>query len=169
MMLPAPIWRRCAAAVYDGLLLLGLWLVALMLDTVMRDAVGAEREWHALRAYLFLIGLAFFGWFWTHGGQTLGMRAWRLHLRRGNGEPPRWVDAALRYSLMLLCWGIVLTPALLQLPRLAAGPHARAASFVAGAAIVLGLLLMRLDARRRAPQDWLSGTETLYELRTTSP
>lgn len=168
MTLPAPIWRRFAAAVYDGLLLLGLWMVALMLDTVVRDAAGVEREWHALRAYLFLIGLAFFGWFWTHGGQTLGMRAWRLHLRRSNGQPPRWTDAALRYALMLVCWGVVLTPALLQLPRLAAGLHAQTATFVAGAAIVLGLLLTRLDTRRRAPQDWLSGTETVYAPKTAT-
>ena len=34
------IWRRFAAAAYDGLLLLGLWLVALMLDTIVRDATG---------------------------------------------------------------------------------------------------------------------------------
>ncbi|MEQ1438800.1 RDD family protein [Fontimonas sp. SYSU GA230001] len=163
MMLPAPIWRRFAAAVYDGLLLLGLWMVALMIDTVVRDVVGIEREWHALRAYLFLIGLAFFGWFWTHGGQTLGMRAWRLHLRRSNGQPPRWIDAALRYALMLVCWGIVLTPALLQLPRLASAPHAKAVTTTTVLATALGLLLTRLDARRRAPQDWLSGTETGYE------
>ncbi len=159
MNLPAPIWRRCIAAVYDGLLLVGLWMVALVIDTVVRDLFALDRNWAALRAYLFLVGLCFFGWSWTHGGQTLGMRTWRLRVQRSDGLPLRWLDAALRYALMLLCWGIVLTPALLQLPQLAG--RANAATITAGAllAIAAGLLSTALDARRRAPQDRLSRTE----------
>lgn len=161
MTLPAPIWRRLAAAAYDGLLLLGIWMAALMLDTVVRDLLDVERTWAALRAYLFLIGFAFFGWFWTHGGQTLGMRAWRLQLRRTDGTPPRWFDAALRYALMLVCWGLALTPALLRLPALAARPHASETAIAALIATAVALLLMRLDPRRRGPQDWLSRTEVV--------
>lgn len=158
---PAPVWRRLAAATYDGLLLVGLWMAALVIDTVARDAVDVERAWPALRAYLFLLGLVFFGWFWTHGGQTLGMRAWRLVVRRGDGAPLRWVDAGLRYAVMLVCWGIALTPALMRMPTLAAKPHAAEISAAALIGTVLGLLLMRLDPRRRGPQDWLSGTEVV--------
>lgn len=158
-MIPAPLWRRLAAAVYDGLLLVGLWMAALIVDTVVRDLIGVERQWPALRAYLFLIGLVFFGWFWTHGGQTLGMRAWRLQVRRGDGAPLRWLDAALRYALMLMCWGVALTPALLRFPALAAKPHAAEIGAATLIATALALLLMRLDPRRRGPQDWLSRTE----------
>lgn len=161
-MIPAPIWRRLAAAVYDGLLLLGIWMAALMIDTVVRDTIGVERAWPALRAYLFLIGLVFFGWFWTHGGQTLGMRAWRLFVRRGDGTPVRWVDAGLRYAVMLVCWGIALTPALMRMPTLSIKPHATEISAAALIATALALLLMRLDPRRRGPQDWLSGTELRF-------
>jgi uncharacterized RDD family membrane protein YckC len=158
---PAPIWRRCAAAVYDGLLLLGLWMVALVLDTVVRDLFGLERNWAALRAYLLLVGLGFFGWSWTHGGQTLGLRAWRLRVQRSDGTALRWPDAALRYALLLPCWGIALTPALLQLPLLAARPRAGLTATTALILTVLTLLWMGLDARRRGPQDWLSRTETV--------
>lgn len=160
---PAPIWRRCAAAVYDGLLLLGLWMVALVLDTVVRDLFGLERNWAALRAYLFVVGLGFFGWSWTHGGQTLGMRAWRLRLRRIDGSNVRWLDAALRYALMLLCWATVLTPAATRLPQLATQPRATMFAVVALAVSILALLGMRLDGRRRGPQDYLSGTELVLE------
>ncbi len=161
MNLPAPIWRRSAAAVYDGLLLLGLWMVALVIDTVVRDLLGLDRSWAALRAYLFVVGLGFFGWSWTHGGQTLGMRAWHLRLRRADGAAVRWLDAALRYAAMLVCWGFALTPALLQLPQLASRP--RAGLIAAAALIATGLVVlwMRLDARRRGPQDWLSRTEVV--------
>ncbi|MES0872477.1 RDD family protein [Sinimarinibacterium thermocellulolyticum] len=159
---PAPIWRRCAAAFYDGLLLLGLWMVALVVDTIVRDLVGLDRNWAALRAYLFLVGLGFFGWSWTHGGQTLGMRSWRLRVQRSDGAPLRWLDAALRYAVMLLCWGVALTPALLQVPQLASRPHAATIRAAALIALAMGLLWTLLDARRRAPQDRLSGTELVW-------
>jgi uncharacterized RDD family membrane protein YckC len=161
MTLPAPIWRRCAAAVYDGLLLLGLWMVALVIDTVVRDLFGLERNWAALRAYLFLVGLGFFGWSWTHGGQTLGLRAWGLRVQRADGTALRWLDAALRYAVLLPCWAIALTPALLQLPKLAERSQSASVTAVTLIVTALTILWMRLDPRRRGPQDRLSRTETV--------
>lgn len=130
---PAPLWRRLAAAVYDALLLIALWMVALWLDVVMRDALGLDRNWPALRAYLFLLGLFFFGWFWTHGGQTLGMRAWRLRLLDAQGRVPGWPALALRYVV--------------------AG--------VALAAFGLGYWWAWLDPQRRTWHDLASGTRVL--------
>lgn len=157
--LPAPLPRRLAAALYDGLLLIALWMVALLLDVVIRDLLGLQREWHALRAYVFLLGFFFFGWFWTHGGQTLGMRAWRLQLHRVDGRPTHWVSALARYATMLLVWGICLTPAIMQLPRFAAQPRASTISFVALLMMVAMLVSMYRDPRRRLPQDWIGGSD----------
>lgn len=160
--LPAPIWRRFAAAFYDALLLLGVWLVALIIDLIMRTLLALPRDWVMLRAYLFLVGLAFFGWFWTHGGQTLGMRAWKLQVRRINGTPLRWLDAAARYGLTLLCWSALLAPALLRFPSLQnTHPLLPSVCIGAGIASLMALLMMRLDTQRRAPQDWLSRTEVV--------
>lgn len=159
--LPAPLGRRLAAAVYDGLLLIGLWMVALFLDVVLRDLLGLGREWPALRAYVFLIGLGFFGWFWTHGGQTLGMRAWRLQVQTLDGRPPGWLNALGRYATMMACWGICLAPALLQLPRLSRLPYAPSATLLCLGVVALALLAWRADPQRLAPHDWLSGTRTL--------
>ncbi len=158
---PAPLLRRLIAASYDGLLLIGTWMVALLIDIVIRDQLGAGRDLAALRAYVFLIGLAFFGWFWTHGGQTLGMRVWRLQVVRNNGLPLRWIDAGVRYALTLVCWGVVLTPAFAQLPQVSSHPQAGVASVVAGVLSVLALLLMWRDPQRRAPQDYLSRTRMI--------
>lgn len=160
-MSPAPLPRRLAAAVYDGLLLLALWMVALLLDVVLRDLLGLEREWHALRAYVFLIGFVFFGWFWTHGGQTLGMRAWRLRLRRADGHAPRWTSALARYATMLVSWGVCLTPTVMRLPRFADWPHASALSLAALVLTALALVAFFVDRRRRFPQDWVSGTDMI--------
>ncbi len=159
LVLPAPLLRRIAAAGYDGLLLLALWMVALLVDVVLRDLLGLEREWHALRAFVFLIGLVFFGWFWTHGGQTLGMRVWRLQLQRNDGGPISWVSALARYAAMLLCWGVVLAPLVLQLPRLSQLPQATGISLAALFMTAAALLMMLRDPQRRAPHDWLTGAQ----------
>lgn len=160
-MTPAPLLRRLIAAIYDGLLLLGIWMVALLIDILIRDQFGAERDWAALRAYLFLIGAVFFGWFWIHGGQTLGMRAWRLQVMGRNGEALRWPDAGLRYAMTMLCWGILLTPAFAQLPHLGSHPYARIASIACGAASAIALLAMWRDPLHRTPQDYFSRTRMI--------
>ncbi len=155
---PAPLWRRLCAAGYDGLLLLGLWMVSVLADVVVTHIAGAARDSTVLRAVLFAVGLVFFGWFWTHGGQTLGMRAWRLQVEHDSGRPLSWISAAARYSAMLLAWGVVLTPLLVQAPHLRDEPHAGVATRACGLLTVVSLIIMRLDRRRRAPQDWLSST-----------
>jgi uncharacterized RDD family membrane protein YckC len=58
---------------------------------------------------LFLSPAVFFGWFWTHGGQTLGMRAWRLKLLDSSGNPVTWRQSLIRYGaawLSLLALGL---------------------------------------------------------------
>lgn len=133
--LPAPLWRRFGAALYDGLLLLAMFMAALFLEVILRDLAGLPRSWAALRALALLLGLGFFGWFWTHGGQTLGMRSWRLRLRSADGSPVRWPQAMLRYTVALFSWGL------------------------AG----LGLWWSLFDAQRRTWHDLAAGTEMVVE------
>src|SRR3546814_20614698 len=83
-------------------------MVTVLIDAVVRALVGSARDWEMLRICLFVVGLGFFGWFWPHGGQTLGIRGWRVRVRRYNGDYLNWVSAAVRYGGMLLAWGIVL-------------------------------------------------------------
>ena len=49
-----------------------------------------------------VLSFVFYGWFWTHGGQTLGMRAWNLYLIKPDGKFIGWKMAAIRY-----CWAVV--------------------------------------------------------------
>jgi uncharacterized RDD family membrane protein YckC len=161
---PAPLWRRLAAACYDGLLLLAIWMVSLMASLSLHRLLGVKPSDHVNALLLFLAGLAFFGWFWTHGGQTLGMRAWRLLLRRDNGDAVRWPVAAARYALMLASWLVLLTLLVLPLlPDAAAArvPH-RLPVLAACAAFALLLVLPPLlDPRRRGLHDRLTSTEVV--------
>lgn len=133
VILPAPLWRRLAAAIYDGLLLLALWLVVAMADQAVRILAGLPPSVRVLQAAMLLAGLFFFGWSWTHGGQTLGMRVWRLKVRRVDGGTLGWPTAIARYGFAWLAW----------LP------------------LGLGVLWSAVDARRRTWHDIASGTEMI--------
>lgn len=102
--IPAPIWRRLAAAVYDTLLLAGIWLSTLLLTVLPATLAGLESGPAVVRALLFAVTFGFFSWFWTHGGQTLGMRAWRLQIRTQDGGPVSWSLAMRRFAWALLLW-----------------------------------------------------------------
>jgi len=61
---------------------------------------------------MFFITFVFFGWFWTHGGQTIGMRAWKIRLVDYQAieadvlQNPSWVQALKYYLLALVSWSI---------------------------------------------------------------
>lgn len=83
---------------YDSWLLVALWLIGATADVLMRNLLGVDegRSHLPLQLYLLACPFLFYGWFWTHGGQTLGMRAWRLRLLDTNGKPVSWRRAMLR-------------------------------------------------------------------------
>lgn len=96
--------RRLAAISYDGLLLLAVLLLAsaVLIPLTHAGTAPAYSPWRTL--YLLLVSFGFFGWFWTHGGQTLGMRAWRLQLQNHSGGMVSWPRAGLRFALSLPLW-----------------------------------------------------------------
>ncbi len=55
--------------------------------------------------YLLIISFIFYGWFWTHGGQTLGLRAWRLQVLTFDCQPITWLQAFKRFSIAIVSWG----------------------------------------------------------------
>lgn len=76
---------------YDGLLLVALLFAVnavLLALSGGRLAAPDRPDWllHAQRLALAGVTFWFFAWFWMHGGQTLGMRAWRLRLEGKNGR-----------------------------------------------------------------------------------
>lgn len=161
IIVPAPVWRRLVALGYDGLLYLALLMGGLVLAMPLvafffaKDASTPLHNYAILQLYGFLIGLGFFGHSWTRGGQTLGMRVWRLQVRRLNGEPLRWPVAALRFAAGLapLLLGLWLGKTL--------GPAAYGAA-------LLSYLPCLLSARGQAFNDLLAGTEVVTLPRTLS-
>lgn len=102
---PAGLPRRIGAMFYDSLLLFAvLYLATALARWVAGDAIepGHGLSHHLFQMYLLLFIGAFFVWFWVRGGQTLGMRAWHIQVRRTDGGPLTPPQAALRFGAALL-------------------------------------------------------------------
>ena len=101
---PAGLWRRLGAVGYDVLLLLAVLFLAtaMILPFTHGEAVNAHNPLYT--SYLFITTFVYFAWFWTHGGQTLGMRAWGLRLEQANGEPVTLWHALLRFLAAIPSW-----------------------------------------------------------------
>lgn len=95
----ANIGRRLMAMVYDTFLVFALLLCAGGIVFAIRGGVAppSNTSWYSL--YLAGVAVAFFIGFWTHGGQTLGMRAWRLRLENNDGSHVTWRTALKRLGL----------------------------------------------------------------------
>ena len=94
--------RRLASALYDLLMLAALVLVATFpFLAIFGDSTTGWRR-HALQAWVLVVAGAYFAWFWTHGGQTLPMKTWRLRVVRADGAPVSLPRALHRYLLALL-------------------------------------------------------------------
>ena len=88
--------RRLAAVFYDLLLLLSVLVVATALILPFNAGEAFTSSW-LYSLYLLVISFIFYGWFWTHGGQTLGLRAWKLCVLTIDQKPISWRQAFLRF------------------------------------------------------------------------
>ncbi len=98
----ASLWPRLFALVYDFFPVLGIWFAVAVLsyaanggEPVSPGSLGAWLEFIALVGATFLYA----GLSWRFGGQTLGMRAWRLRAVDVQGNPPGWSAIVLRFSV----------------------------------------------------------------------
>ena len=99
--------RRLAAMLYDGLLLLAIFmLVTAAFLPLTGGEVITPRTNPALeylyRAVLAGIVVLFYGAFWTRAGQTLGMASWRLKVEREDGARLTWGDTLKRLGAAVL-------------------------------------------------------------------
>ena len=107
---PASLWARLAALVYDLFPLIGLWmLVAALFLLAAHGSVDAAHPPFAyrlaLRIALLAVTAAYFVVSWSRGGQTIGMRAWRLRVAGADGAKLPWPRALLRFGGALVSFG----------------------------------------------------------------
>ena len=102
--------NRLAAIFYDFLLLFSLlFAVTLFLVLPFNQGNAVASGNHLYQAVLLLLIYIYFVWHWTHGGQTLGMRAWKIRLISMDDAPVNKGQASLRFLLAIistLCLGL---------------------------------------------------------------
>jgi uncharacterized RDD family membrane protein YckC len=90
--------RRLASMLYEVLLLLGVLSVTFILPHVLLGVFANRNAGPTIvQLHFFLVLLAYFTWFWLHGGQTLAMKTWKLRIVDAGGGPLRPLQALLRY------------------------------------------------------------------------
>lgn len=97
--------RRLGALFYDAILLIAILFLATAFALAVTKGQLDSRGL-GFRLYLLAIVFGFYGWFWTHGGQTLGMRTWRIRVENLDGTAICWWQAILRLTVALLTLGI---------------------------------------------------------------
>ncbi len=152
------LFRRLAALLYDSAALFSVLFVASALVVVPAQMVWGITNIsdHVLfQVLLGLVVLVFYGWFWTHGGQTLGLRAWHMRMVRIDGGKPGWTDVLKRIGAPVLLW----LPGHLGLTYFGFDPAQ--AALIALIPFGTGLLWILVDKRKLAWHDHLSGTRPI--------
>lgn len=151
---PAPAWRRFAAIVYDLLAVVAIvMVVGLLAQMVTGGRLFDERGRMLTWWYQPLQGLVVGAYFlvsWVRGGQTLGMRPWRVRVTDAGGRPVGWRRGSVRLVIAALPLALVLIFPLTSL---------KAALWAPAIGWLVLLLPVPVDRRRRALHDMVAGTE----------
>ena len=103
----AGVFRRLAALVYDSLIVLAVLLFATalaMLPVAMIAGSEAISENQVLVenpiffSWLIFSWFYYYAWCWRHGGQTVGMKAWRIRVVAAEGENVTWKHCLIRFA-----------------------------------------------------------------------
>lgn len=139
--------------VYEGILLFGVLMLSGWLYSSLTQQRHALQGKTGLQVFLFIVLALYFVWFWTHGGQTVAMKTWRIRLVGIDGGAITQARALARY---VLCW-LWFVPSLLAvwIAGLHSGP-AIGATVAAGMAAYA--LASRLHPDRQFLHDALCGT-----------
>jgi uncharacterized RDD family membrane protein YckC len=138
--------------VYEAMLLFGVLFIAGWLFSTLLQQRHALYLRSALQEWLFFVLGAYFAWFWSHGGQTLAMKTWRIRVVQADGRPLSLWRAVFRY---LLSW-LWFFPGLIAAWLL--GAHGWMLVLIPAANVLVWSLTIYLDPDRQLLHDRLAGT-----------
>jgi len=108
---------RLTIVIYDLFLLIAVLFLATALLLPFNSGVAFTHEQIFYPIYLLIVSFLFYGWFWTHGGQTLGLRAWKAKVLTFEQQPINWTQALVRFATAFACCGLGLLWILLDKHR----------------------------------------------------
>jgi uncharacterized RDD family membrane protein YckC len=153
--LPCPLWRRLLALVYDLLIVAAIVMVVGLLCQMATGGhlIGTGAKVTVPLWYQALQGVVVAAYFissWRRGGQTVGMRPWRIRVTRSDGRTPTMRQAIIR---------VLVAAAPMLLLALAAPMGLRTTLWMLLIAWIGWFAVALFDSRRRALHDLAAGTE----------
>ena len=106
----AGLFRRLFAIFYDCFLLAAILFIAAAVAIAINQGKAIETDSSFRPLYtitMFAICYLYFSWFWINGGQTLGMKTWRIQLRHADADKNvDWMTASVRFFTAIFSWGV---------------------------------------------------------------
>jgi uncharacterized RDD family membrane protein YckC len=88
---------------YEVLTVIALWMLAsAIITTIFDNATHGPARW-LLQGVSLLTISGYFLWCWSHGGQTLAMKTWRIRIVMVSGAPLTILKALQRLLLTAIC------------------------------------------------------------------
>jgi uncharacterized RDD family membrane protein YckC len=101
--------RRLGGVLYEALAVIALWMLASAgITTIFDNATQGPVRWMLQGVSLLTIS-GYFLWCWTHGGQTLAMKTWRVKVVTDHGALlsfPQALQRLLLATVLLVAAGI---------------------------------------------------------------
>ncbi|HEX7341101.1 MAG TPA: RDD family protein [Rhodanobacteraceae bacterium] len=155
---PSSLLRRVAGLIYDWVAVLAIVMVVGMICQAATRGQLVQTGTHVVIAWWYrplqyLVIVAYFMASWLRGGQTLGMRPWRMYLRMRDGSRIRWRAAIVRAIVVSL-------PMLLLSIGHGIAPHT--AILILLLAWVVFYAVALFDPQRCALHDIIAGTAIVH-------
>ena len=96
------LFRYLAIIFYDIFLLSSVLIFAGFVAVALNGGKAISHDNVFFLCYLIIVSFLFYGWCWTKGGQTLGMRAWHVWLVSCDNKKITWRQAFMRFSVAIL-------------------------------------------------------------------
>ena len=99
--------RRLMAIFYDLFLLTAILFLATAIVNATNQGEAIDHSMLYtlfLRLLLAVLIVLYFGWFWTHGGQTLGMKTWKIKLIANDSQNINWKQVLIREITAVISW-----------------------------------------------------------------
>ncbi len=90
------LWKHVAALIYDAFPILALFLITSLVLVLLRQGNEVQPRTLWMQLILFLEVFLYFTYSWKKGGQTLGMRAWKIGIQ--DHHLISWQQVSLRFA-----------------------------------------------------------------------
>ncbi len=91
--------KHIAAFVYDIFPVLGILIVTSGTTLILRSGNEVQAHTWWFQVFIFCEIALYYIYFWKVGGQTIGMKAWKIHIKPNDENQPQlsWKQASMRF------------------------------------------------------------------------